>query len=65
MKGFDVFGLGFTLLYVLSRTRKWLDENVVAALDELFFKMITPDVFSRLTIEDAMVEYERIVKGLS
>ena len=65
LKGFDVFGLGFTLLYVLSRTRKWLDAKVGAELDELFFKMMTPDVFSRLTIEQAIVEYERIIKGLS
>jgi hypothetical protein len=34
-------------------------------MDELFFKMMTPNVFVRIKVEDALNEYERIIAELS
>jgi serine/threonine protein kinase len=65
LKGFDVFGLGLTLMYVLSRTKKVLDPKSVALMDDLFFRMMTPDVYSRLSIEEATKEYEKVLVSLS
>lgn len=63
--GFDVFGFGLTLLYVLSRLQSFMkNPKIVKQLDELFFKMMTPNIFVRLTIEQASAEYTRIIAGL-
>lgn len=62
--GFDVFGFGLTFIYVLSRVQQFMKPAVVKQLDELFFKMMTPNIFIRLTIEQASAEYSKIISGL-
>ena len=63
--GFDVFGLGFTLLYVLSRVKLWMEVKTVLALEELFLKMMTPNVYKRLSITQALDEYKKIIADMS
>jgi hypothetical protein len=65
MAGFDVFGLGFTLLYVLARVKPWMEVRTVLFMETLFFKMMTPNVYKRLTITQALAEYQKILSGMS
>lgn len=65
LAGFDVFGLGFTLMYVLSRVKPWMDVRTVSAMEDLFFKMLTPNVYKRLTISQALSQYQKIIEGMS
>jgi hypothetical protein len=66
LNGFDVFGFGLTLIYVLSRLRKWMKPEVVKKMNELCFRMMTPNVFVRLSIEEVAAEYDKIIAaGLS
>jgi hypothetical protein len=66
LNGFDVFGFGLTLIYVLSRVRKWMKPDVVKKMNGLFFRMMTPNVFVRLSIEEVAAEYDKIIAvGLS
>ena len=64
ISGFDVFGFGLTLTYVVSRVQSFMKPVVVKQLDELLFKMMTPNIFVRLTIEQASAEYNKIIAGL-
>ena len=65
LAGFDVFGLGFTLMYVLSRVKPWMDVRTVSAMEDLFFKMLTPNVYKRLSSTQALTEYQKIIEGMS
>jgi hypothetical protein len=65
LAGFDVFGLGFTLMYVLSRVKPWMDVRTISAMEDLFFKMLTPNVYKRLTISQALSQYQKIIEGMS
>jgi hypothetical protein len=65
MAGFDVFGLGFTLLYVLARVKPWMEVRTVLFMETLFFKMMTPNVYKRLTITQALAEYQKILSRMS
>jgi serine/threonine protein kinase len=65
LSGFDVFGLGFTLLYVVSRFEPYMKPNMVSQLDDLFFRMMTPNVFVRLTAEQSLAEYNKIMSVVS
>jgi serine/threonine protein kinase len=60
--GFDVFGFGFTLMYVLGRVKQFMDPLIVKRLDNLFFKMMTPNIFLQISIEESIIEYEEIIK---
>lgn len=64
LKGFDVFGLGLTLMYVLSRTKQMLDPKSITLMDDLFFRMMTPNIYARLSIEEATKEYEKVLASL-
>ena len=64
LAGFDVFGLGFTLMYVLARVKPWMEVRTVQAMEELFFRMMTPNVYKRLTATQALAEYQRIIEEL-
>jgi serine/threonine protein kinase len=64
LTGFDVFGLGFTLLYVLGRVKLQMEVRTVQAMENLFLKMMTPNVYKRLTISQALTEYKKIISQL-
>lgn len=65
LAGFDVFGLGFTLMYVLARVKPWMEVRTVQAMEELFFRMMTPNVYKRATATQALAEYQKILSELS
>lgn len=65
LAGFDVFGLGFTLMYVLARVKPWMEVRTVTAMEDVFFKMLSPNVYKRLTATQALAEYQKIIADLS
>ena len=65
LAGFDVFGLGFTLMYILARVKPWMEVRTVQAMESLFLKMMTPNVYKRVTITQALAEYQKIISELS
>jgi len=64
LAGFDVFGLGLTLLYVLGRVKPFMEVRTVQAMEDLFIRMMSPNVYKRLTITQAEAEYERILSDM-
>jgi len=62
---FDMVGFGMTLMYVLSRVKRFMKRSIVKKMDDLFFRMLSPNVFERLTIDEAMAEYSKIIEGMS
>lgn len=62
---FDVFGLGLSLMFVLSRVKKMMDGVVVNEMYNLCFNMMTPNVFARYSIERALLEYDKVLSKMS
>ena len=65
LSSFDVFGLGLSLMYILSRFKKMMDAKVVNEMYNLCFNMMTPNVFTRYSIERALLEYDRVLSKMS
>ena len=65
LAGFDVYGLGFTLMYVLARVKPWMEVRTVEAMEDLFLKMMTPNVYKRATATQALTEYQKILSEMS
>jgi hypothetical protein len=61
---FDVFGLGLSLTYVLSRVKDKMDAVVVNSMYDLFFNMMTPNVFTRYSAERALLEYDKVLSQM-
>lgn len=57
----DIYGVGFTLLYVLIETSHLISKDLAEDLYNLFFDMITPDLSIRYNIDDALDGYESIL----
>ena len=64
LSGFDVFGLGLTLMYVLVRVKSHMGMRTVNAMESLFFRMMTPNIYKRVSIGQALTEYEKIIREM-
>jgi len=60
----DIYGLGLTLQYFLAHCSHLLKPYSIKAFESCFYKMITPDLAKRFTIDQAYSEFERIIKSL-
>lgn len=58
----DSFGLGYTLMYWLANTGKFLDNELQHELFVCFSYMITPRQTIRYTIEQSIVRFEEILE---
>jgi hypothetical protein len=58
----DIYGLGISFNYVLSKTRHLLNDNMRNDFDELFYLMITPNPFKRIKIDNLINSYQLILK---
>jgi serine/threonine protein kinase len=58
---FDLYGIGLSLMYVLHLTKHLITEKMYMKLNELLENIITPNLSKRLTIEEAIEQYENIV----
>ena len=56
----DIYGLGLSLMYVLSRTHKFMPEFAKRA-SPLFLFMLYPDPTTRCSIDRLIQEYDRIM----
>ena len=59
----DLYGVGLSFLYVLAYFQKKMDPKLVIELRKLFMNMITPRVSERISVEDALNQYEKIIES--
>jgi hypothetical protein len=52
-------------MYVLARVKPWMEVRTVQAMEELFLKMMTPNVYKRATATQALTEYQKILSEMS
>jgi serine/threonine protein kinase len=57
----DSFGLGLSLIYVLEKTKKYIDGRQYLELYELFENMINSNLHERIEIDDAIKQYNKIL----
>jgi hypothetical protein len=58
----DSYGLGMSLMYVLNQSYKLMKPKIVSELQKLFTSMIHHDLRKRIRIDDALKQYESIIK---
>ena len=58
---FDSYGVGIALLYVLNRTGKFIDNDLFEKLGYLFVNMVSPNVYSRYSVDELLHQYENIM----
>jgi hypothetical protein len=51
-------------MYVLARVKPWMELRTVQAMETLFLKMMTPNVYKRVTITQALTEYQKIIQNI-
>jgi serine/threonine protein kinase len=59
----DIYGLGISFNYMLSKTRHLLSDNINREFSRLFYLMITPNPFKRIKIDCLINAYETILKN--
>ena len=59
----DVYGLGMTLMHMLNHTKHLINSALYIRFNELFYNMVTPNLFKRFGIKEAIAEYKEILKG--
>ena len=57
----DSYGLGMSLMYVLNQSYKLMNPTIVSKLQKLFISMIHHDLRKRISIDDALKQYESII----
>ena len=58
----DVYGLGLSLMYVLTRVNELMKPNIIKKLHELFMEMVQPDIRFRINTDSALRKYESIIQ---
>jgi serine/threonine protein kinase len=58
----DVYGLGFTFLFMLGHFRPYMDSHFADDLDDLFLEAIHPRVMMRLTADELLSKYDAILQ---
>jgi len=57
----DSYGLGLSLMYVLNRVNKFMDNDFSKELGELFYNMYHPNIHVRYDIGTALMKYEHLI----
>ena len=57
----DVYGAGIALLYVLHRSKRFMDIKLYNELKTLFLSMVNHNVFLRITPNELVTRYENIL----
>jgi len=60
-KTIDLYGIGIALAYAYSATHSYLSTEMQSHLEDFIYSLTTPNVFTRLTPEQAAVQYENIL----
>ena len=61
LKTTDIFGVGIAFLYVLKYSRPFMEPAFFDEMYRLAFRMITPDLKKRYTIEPLMADYKTLL----
>jgi serine/threonine protein kinase len=62
-KTMDGYGLGIAILYVIESADHILDATLLNELRDFGYKLLTPDLKSRYSLEDAIFAYEQILES--
>jgi serine/threonine protein kinase len=57
----DIYGLGVSLMYVLTNTPHLIDNNLFEELYDIFYKMMHPNLLERYDIDVLIQDYEFIL----
>jgi len=60
----DVYGLGLSLLYILTRVNELMKPTIIKKLYNLFMEMVNSDIRFRIDIDKALLKYESIIQDL-
>lgn len=58
----DVYGLGMTMSYVISRCKDFIDTEIYDDFLECFYNMTRPNLFKRYDVYEAREKYDEILK---
>ena len=58
----DVYGLGYTFLYMLGRFIPYMDSSFADDLEDLFLEAVHPRVSLRITADELLHNYDEILK---
>ena len=58
---YDVYGLGYTLLCILQKTRQIYNGNFYNEMKSVLLKMVDPNVFDRYIIENAKKDFKEVL----
>lgn len=58
IESIDVYGLGMSLQYILSYTKRFMDAGIVKELEECFFRMTSANLMQRYTVIEATSAFE-------
>ena len=58
----DVYGLGYTFLYMLGVFRPYMNSGLTDDLDDLFLEAVHPRVSLRITADELLRKYDEILK---
>lgn len=59
----DIYGVGFTLLYVLLNTEHLISIRFAKSLYNIFYDMVTPDLAIRYRIDELIRDYEVMLEN--
>jgi len=58
----DIYGVGFSLLYVLLSTEHLISMSLARNLYNIFYDMVTPDLSIRYQIDELILDYETMLE---
>lgn len=58
LETFDIYGLGLSFIHVLKKSKHLISSELYNKLENVFFHMISADLFNRYSIEDCLTNYE-------
>jgi serine/threonine protein kinase len=58
---FDIYGIGFTYLYMLKCSKHLLNSSLYYDMRKLFLQMISGNAVKRIKVDDCLEEYESIL----
>lgn len=59
----DIYGLGIAFMYVLNHTGHLISGDFKEGLEQLFRKMITSNVFERISADDLLKSYDPLLEN--
>jgi serine/threonine protein kinase len=58
----DVYGLGLSLIYVLTHTHHLIDDDLFDGMYDIFYNMMNANLLTRYRIDFSMTKYENVLE---